>query len=38
MQMRIRRFIETTDDDYAPVYEYAREIGLELALETGSDR
>ncbi len=26
-----RRFIETTDDDYEPVYKYAREINLNLA-------
>ncbi|MBI4685190.1 MAG: phosphate/phosphite/phosphonate ABC transporter substrate-binding protein [Nitrospirae bacterium] len=26
-----RRFIETTDKDYAPVFEYAREIGLNLS-------
>ena len=26
-----RRFIETTDDDYKPIYEYARELGLDLA-------
>jgi len=25
------RFIETRDDDYRPVYEYARKIGLDLA-------
>jgi phosphonate transport system substrate-binding protein len=25
------RFIETTNDDYAPVYEYAVEVGLDLA-------
>lgn len=26
-----RRFIETTDDDYAPVLNYAKEIGLDLS-------
>ncbi len=26
-----RRFIETRDDDYEPVYQYAREIHLDLA-------
>ncbi len=25
-----QRFIETTDEDYAPVYEYAGELGLEI--------
>lgn len=26
-----QRFIETSDEDYAPVYAYARELGLDLA-------
>jgi hypothetical protein len=27
----VRKFIETTDDDYRPVYRYARDAALDLA-------
>ena len=27
-----RRFIETTDKDYGPVFKYARDIGLNLSV------
>jgi ABC-type phosphate/phosphonate transport system substrate-binding protein len=33
-----RRFIGTTDDDYKPVYKYAREINLNLATYDYSNR